>query len=396
MSENSREREFRKPISKAELERRWKAVREAMVKERIDCLVMQDFNMYLGGYGRYFTDIPAESSYPRTVIFPVDDEMTLISHGGPPLPPSPPEWAVHGVKERIGVPAIHSLNFTNLMEPKAAVETIKRQKSKSLGFVSKGSMSASFYEYVKGNLQNVEMKDATDLVDHIRAIKSEEEIELIKKTVEMQDIIWGATLALVHPGVREWEIRSEIKHLLINMGSEEQWIMIGSAPAGSPAGHKSTFFQNRTLQYGDQVMIMIEVNGLGGFYGEIGRTVCIGEIPMPMQDAWNDAVELQDITVEKMKPGANPKELFEAHNKLLDSMGYSAEGRLYAHSQGYDMVERPAVRPEETMLIEEGMYMTIHPIAVTDKAYAFCCDNFLITNTGAVRMHKTPREVFVV
>lgn len=396
MPENSREKDFRKPISKAELERRWKAVRKAMAKENLDCLVMQDYDMYLGGYARYLTDIPAESSYPRTVVFPVDDEMTLISHGGSPLPSSPPEWAVHGVKECIGVPAVHSLNFTNLMEPEAAVQTIKKQKSKSLGFVSKGSMSASFYEYVKENLPDVEMRDATDIVDHIRAIKSEEEIEFIKKTVEMQDIMWGATLALVQPGVREWEIRSEIKHLLTNMGSEEQWIMIGSAPAGFPAGHKPTFFQNRTLQYGDQVMIMIEVNGLGGFYGEIGRTVCIGEIPNPMQDAWNDAVELQDRTAEKMKPGADPRELFDAHNKLLTGMGYRDEGRLYAHGQGYDFVERPAVRPEETMMIKEGMNMTIHPIAVTDKAYAFCCDNFLITNTGAVRMHKTPREVFVV
>ena len=172
--------------------------------------------------------------------------------------------------------------------------------------------------------------------------------------------------------------------------------MMGSAPAGSPAGHKPSFFQNRTLEYGDQIMVMIEVNGLGGFYGEIGRTICLGEAPKSMLQAWDDALELQDRTAEMMKPGAVPTELFDANNRLLKKKGYMAEGRLFAHGQGYDLVERPGIRPEEKMTIKRGMVMAIHPITLSKKAYAFCCDNFLVTNKGGVLMHKTPRKVFVV
>ncbi len=47
------------PISTAELERRWKAVRSAMAEEKIDALLMQNNNDYMGGYVRYFTDMPA-------------------------------------------------------------------------------------------------------------------------------------------------------------------------------------------------------------------------------------------------------------------------------------------------------------------------------------------------
>ena len=38
------------PISDAELERRWKAVRAAMEKEKIDVLLMQNNNDHMGGY----------------------------------------------------------------------------------------------------------------------------------------------------------------------------------------------------------------------------------------------------------------------------------------------------------------------------------------------------------
>ena len=68
-------------ISTQELERRWKAVRVAMKVEGVDVLIMQNTNQFLGGYVKWFTDIPAFNGYPITVIFPRDDEMTVINIG---------------------------------------------------------------------------------------------------------------------------------------------------------------------------------------------------------------------------------------------------------------------------------------------------------------------------
>ena len=67
------------PISTAELERRWRLVRAAMEREKIDVLLMQNNNDHMGGYVRYFTDMPATNGYPNTVIFPRDDEMTVVA-----------------------------------------------------------------------------------------------------------------------------------------------------------------------------------------------------------------------------------------------------------------------------------------------------------------------------
>ena len=68
-------------ISDRELERRWIAVRQAMRERTIDALVMQATNDWLGGYVKWFTDLPATNGYPRTVIFHLDDPMTVIEMG---------------------------------------------------------------------------------------------------------------------------------------------------------------------------------------------------------------------------------------------------------------------------------------------------------------------------
>jgi hypothetical protein len=104
--EDSKER-LTTSISTAELERRWEAVREVMREHKMDYLIMRNDEEFLGGYVKWFTDIPARHSYPYTVIFPRDDGMTLISSGpNPPADPGPPPWAVRGVKQRLGEPSI--------------------------------------------------------------------------------------------------------------------------------------------------------------------------------------------------------------------------------------------------------------------------------------------------
>jgi Xaa-Pro aminopeptidase len=109
-------------------------------------------------------------------------------------------------------------------------------------------------------------------------------------------------------------------------------------------------------------------------------------------------VELQDETAKRLKPGADPAKIYKFYNDELTKRGSLPDTRLFCHGQGYDLVERPSMRPEEDMTVKENMNITIHPMTINKEqtAYGFCCDNFIIAKSGAVRIHKTPREVFVV
>ncbi|MDQ1279903.1 MAG: Creatinase [Thermoproteota archaeon] len=71
-------------------------------------------------------------------------------------------------------------------------------------------MPAFFYEYIRENLPEVHFNDATDLVDDIKIVKSQEEIDLIRKTVELHANIFEATLVFLRLGAKVNEKVSSI------------------------------------------------------------------------------------------------------------------------------------------------------------------------------------------
>jgi len=385
-------------ISTVELERRWKAAREMMHENKLDFLLMRQDEEFLGGYVRWFSDIPARHSYPFTVIFPIDEEMTLISVGAPaPAEPSPPQWAVRGVKRRLSAPYFSSVYYTSTYDAELAVGVLKEKRRARIGLVGRSFIPMTFYEYLRRHLVGSKFVDMTDQIDQIKIIKSSEEVELLKKTATLQDAAIEHVRKVLKPGRRDFEIHAEAQYSTMVQGSERQLILVSSGRPGTPVPFQPRHFQNRVVREGDQFSILIEVNGPGGFYTEIARIFSIGKPSQELEDAFGVAVEAQQVTLNLLEPGANPKDISEANNEFLQKRGYLPERRLYAHGQGYDLVERPLIRQDEPMRIKAGMNITVHPAATNATVWASVCDNYLVTETGVGPcLHKTPKEILVV
>ena len=70
------------------------------------------------------------------------------------------------------------------------------------------------------------------------------------------------------------------------------------------------------------------------------------------------------------------------------------ETRLYSHGQGYDMVERPLIRKDETMRIQANMNIVVHPTYMKDGGLHWLCDNYIVGADGArERLHHFPEEI---
>jgi Xaa-Pro aminopeptidase len=109
------------------------------------------------------------------------------------------------------------------------------------------------------------------------------------------------------------------------------------------------------------------------------------------------AKQTQQVTLKLLKPGADPNEMLAASNAFLKGKGLPQDTRLYAHGQGYDLVERPAIRDDEPMPIRENMNITVHPIVATPRVFAWVCDNYLVTKDGVSPcIHKTPQQLIEV
>ncbi|MEW6334359.1 MAG: aminopeptidase P family N-terminal domain-containing protein, partial [Thermodesulfobacteriota bacterium] len=230
-------------LSQHELERRWAGLRKRMAERKIDYLVAQSQNRGVGGYFRWFTDLPG-GNYPNTVVFPLDGEMAVISHGpASPAPPvNPPDWSLRGGKEKLNTPAFPNVWWEDGWDADKAVEVMLRKKPKTVGLVGLGNMSAALYENLKKGLPKVHVINATDLVDEIRMVKSEEELQLHREAAYMHETSYEIALEAIEPGRTIEEVILDIRIAQMEAGSEEQQVAIAfGQPDGSHMAHQMSW-----------------------------------------------------------------------------------------------------------------------------------------------------------
>ena len=384
-------------ISTNELERRWSAVRREMKARQVDALIIQATNDWLGGYVKWFTDLPANNGYPRTVIFHANDDMTVIEMGPLGATRTLDRDPLHrGVGEVINSPSFLSIGYTHHYDAQLAETVLKRRAYRTIGFVGKGAMQHAFVAFIEGSLTGTTFIDV-EFVDFIKAIKSPEEIVLIRQAAKLQDAVFGEVLTYIKPGMRDIDVTALAQREGQVRGSEQGIFLGSSAPLGTRSSFLPRFMQGRKLQKGDQLSLLIENNGPGGFYTEIARTVVLGKASNELKDGFEAVREAQDYSLSLIRPGAACRDIHLAHNEYMERHGLPVELRLYAHGQGYDMVERPLIRSDEKMTIEAGMNLAVHPGYETPSLFAVICDNYIVDEENAgVCLHSTPKQVFEI
>ena len=387
------------PISNSELERRWSKVRTAMSAVRLDALVIQATQDWLGGYLKWFTDEPATNGYPISAIFRRDGLMTLVGqgpmNGRRRVESSDPDS--RGVGLYRYTPSYSSIHYTKHYDSALVIEELLASGCRSVGLVATAQMQYDFADHVQRSLPKVQFSDATELVDGIKAIKSPEEQQCILATARLQDEVIAAVTRWVTPGKRDFEIAAYAQFVAQGLGSEQGIFLGSSAPLGRPAVFRPRHQKGRELRAGDHFSLLVEVNGPGGFYTEIARTFVLGKAPQELTDGLETVKEAQRYLLGLMKPGAAPADIFAAGNAWLRSRALPEETRLNAHGMGYDMVERPLIRHDEPMPLAADMAVVVHPGFVNERMFAVVCDNYLIGLDGpGACLHQTPQRIIEV
>ena len=383
------------PISTTELERRWGAVRTAMDAEGLDALVMQNNSETVGGYVRWFTDMPA-SSYPTTVLFPREGGMTVVAHG--PLgddrriDDDDPVW--RGVERLIGTANFPSAAYMREYDAELTLDALEPFERAAIGLVGTSQMSLAFGERLRAALPGATFTEASEAVDLIKAIKSPEEQELIRAAARLQDAVIAAAFDAVEPGRKESEITAIARRAAHDLGSEAGIYLCGAGPPGLPAPIAPRHLQDRRFRDGDLFALLIEVDGPGGMYAEIGRTCTLGPAPEQLKEELEFALSARRFTLDLLRPGIPASDIWAAYNEFMREHGRPEERRIHCHGQGYDLVERPFVRFDETMTIEADMNFACHPTYVKDGMFVWICDNYLIGPEGpGERLHAFPEVI---
>lgn len=237
-----------------------------------------------------------------------------------------------------------------------------------------------------------------DWVEKQRALKSPEEVALIRRAIAVAEAAFTETRAQLRPGMAEKEVADELVWRMRRLGAQAEAfpVIVAGGERGSLPHAQST---DRRLRAGEAVLL--DWGARVDFYNcDLTRVLFLGSIPASIKEIYGVVLSAQQEAFEASSPGCLLGEIDEAARKLIAQAGFgSFFGHALGHGVGLEVHERPTVRHNAKDVAQAGMVYTIEPgIYRPGIGGVRVEDMVLVGEAGAERMTSLPRgmEAMVV
>jgi Xaa-Pro aminopeptidase len=270
----------------------------------------------------------------------------------------------------------------------------KDLKIKKLGF-EEDFLTVNIKEKLEKKSEGVVFVPASNVVKKLRAIKSQGEIEIIRKAAKIADEGAKRAMDVIAPGIREYEVAAEAEYLMRKMGSGGT-----SFDTIIASGYRSAFphanCSDRKLENGDLVVIDLGVR-YKNYCSDISRTCTVGSPSSEQEKLFQIVLNAQQKAIELIRPGVKAGEIDEAARELIRRAGY---GDFFVHSFGHgigiEVHEYPSISSGGKDIIELGMVFTAEPgVYIPNFGGCRIEDMVLVRDEGYELLTYAPRNLFL-
>ena len=242
------------------------------------------------------------------------------------------------------------------------IEIIKNKKwdKQSIGLEMDSHYFTAFcYQKLIDGLPDASLKDSERLVNWVRFIKSDNEIELMKNAALITDQAMQTAIDTINPGIRQCDAVGEIQKAMFygtpEIGGEYSSIAtLLPTGAGTSASHL-TATQEKFVK-GEATIV--ELAGVHKrYHAPLARTVWLGKAEQKKIDAIKATNEALDEGISAIKPGNTADHVAQKFWAVLDKHDIKKESRTgYSIGIGY-----PPDWGEHTINISKGDQTILHP-----------------------------------
>ena len=244
------------------------------------------------------------------------------------------------------------------------------------------------------------LHDESELVSHLRVIKSPAEIVYVKKAAELADNAMEAAWKFSHAGQNEAKILAEMQGAIFNGGGDypANEFIIGSGKNALLCRYQS---EKRKLDEVDQ--LSIEWAGTYKHYhSAMFRTIPIGKINDKQKKMYEACVESLTACVNKLKPGNKVGEVFDVHAKVFDELGYkksrmNACGYSLGTTFAPNWMDWPMLYTANPYIIQPGNVFFMHMILMDSNSQLAMNlgETYLVTPIGNERLGKSKLDLII-
>jgi Xaa-Pro dipeptidase len=211
--------------------------------------------------------------------------------------------------------------------------------------------------------EGIRVEDGQQVMLDAREVKSRDEITLLNTACAMVDGAYQLIAEQLKPGIRESQLVANVTKLLFELGAEHvDNINAVSGERCSPHPH---VFSDRIIRPGDQAFFDI-IQTYVGYKTCYYRTFVVGTASDAQRDAYKQAREWIDASIELMRPGVTTDQVARVWPRA-EEFGFGSEmeafGLQFGHSVGLFLHERPIISRlnslDHPVELKEGMVIAL-------------------------------------
>ena len=278
------------------------------------------------------------------------------------------------------ITAAQSVEGVELVQTKRSVITaLAEQLSGKVGFEATSVVYADYETLAGGGL---ELVPHHGLVESLRAIKDEGELEILRRACKITDRVYERLAELSFVGRTEREVSWDLTRLFHEEGGEGLAFesIVGSGPTGAQPHARAG---DRTIEAGELVVIDAGCT-VAGYASDYTRTFATGPLDDEAKDAYLVVLAAQLAGLEAIRAGIPAIDVDGTARRVVEESAFAGTfGHGLGHGLGLDVHELPNMSTETKDVLAPGNVVTVEPgVYLPGKFGIRIEDDVVVTKDG--------------
>ncbi len=227
---------------------------------------------------------------------------------------------------------------------------------------------------------------ATEQLRALRVIKSEEEIDIMRRAGAVTEAAFADVVKQLKLGMVERDVISEVDYQLRKhgaLGPSFTTSMYNSGPNFPLMKGGRDESWHRKLEA--PMSLLFDFGAVYEDYCyDYGRTVSFGEPSAEFQRIYDTVMQSQAAGIAALKAGEMTTEQVDAAaRKVVEDAGYGPNFRhRLGHGIGVDVHEPPFLTKTSTVVVQNGMLFTVEPSILHDNGFSARVEDVVVARPG--------------
>ena len=253
---------------------------------------------------------------------------------------------------------------------------------------------------IEHTLPNADFVDASEILRILRMIKSNHEIDCIKRATEAVDKTFAHCFEVIRAGMNEQEIVNVCNRILSEHDVRPVWTL-------AITGHRRPLSPRPNVKLEKGEILFLDLGAtFAGYHTDFNRMAVVGKGSETQRKACSDIDAITRGTLKLVKPGISAAEIIDickneyqkrglATLTKHDTRGYGVHRKI-GHGIGLTLSEAPQITTYDKTILEPGMTFCIEPTLEAHGAVYVVEEVAVVTRNGSEILPKAEGNLYEI